>query len=347
MKKKKNLKVLLLLAAFSIMYAIVFKWIQTGSPLNLQTVFFAIMIFINIIIPLGIARLILKRYTLIPLSSLRKKIIPSILIVAAGLLTIQLVLISGGVFLYFIFQGLDTTNFFSHLFSVEVPAAIKQFAIWVLIGSAAFFYYIWQRTVASENALRESNLKYRYMSLKSQVNPHFLFNSLNTLSELVHSDPGEAEKYIHELASIYRYVIENEERDLVPLEEEINFARAFFKLYELREKDKIFLNINTGDSTGLAIIPVSLQILIENAIKHNTASREHPLVIDIERDNDYLVVRNNLQRKNVMETMKLGLENLKERLKLTMDKELKINDDSHYYIVLIPLNRKLNENTDN
>ncbi|MGM0666005.1 MAG: sensor histidine kinase [Bacteroidota bacterium] len=347
MKKNKNLIVILLVAAFSIVYAIVFKWIQTGNPLGLETVFFAIMIFLNILIPLGIARLILKRYTHIPLSRLRKKIIPSVLIVAAGLLTIQLLLISGGVFLYFIFQDLDTTNFFSHLFSVEVPAAIKQFAIWVLIGSAAFFYYIWQRTVASENALRESNLKYRYMSLKSQVNPHFLFNSLNTLSELVHSDPGEAEKYIQELAGIYRYVIENEEKEYVPLDDEISFARAFFKLYDLREKDKIFLNINTGDTTGLMITPVSLQILIENAIKHNTASREHPLVIDIERDNYYLVVRNNLQRKNVMETMKLGLENLKERLKLITGKELKINDDGHNYIVQIPLNKQVNESIDN
>jgi hypothetical protein len=347
MKKKRNIIVILVVAAFSILYSIVFKWIQTGSPLSLETVFFAIMIFLNIMIPLGIARLILKRYSHIPLPRLRKKIIPSILIVAAGLLIIQLVLISGGVFLYFIFRGMETTNFFSHLFRIEVPAAIKQFAIWILIGSAAFFYYIWQRTVTSENALRESNLKYRYMSLKSQVNPHFLFNSLNTLSELVHSDPGEAEKYIQELASVYRYVIENEEKDYVPLEDEISFARAFFSLHETREKEKIFLNINTGDTSGLMIIPVSLQILIENAIKHNTASREHPLVIEIERDNDYLVVRNKLQRKNVMETMKLGLENLKERLKLITGKELNINDDGHYYMVQIPLNKQVNEGPDN
>jgi len=347
MKKKGNIKVVLVVAAFSILYAIVFKWIQTGRPLSLETLFFASMVFLNIIIPLGIARLILKKYSHIPLPRLRKKIIPSILIVAAGLLIIQLLLISGGVFLYFIFRGMDTTNFFSHLFRIEVPAAIKQFAVWILIGSAAFFYYIWQRTVSSENALRESNLKYRYMSLKSQVNPHFLFNSLNTLSEMVHSDPREAEKYIQELASVYRYVIENEEKDFVPLEDEISFARAFFKLHETREKEKIFMNINTGDTSGLMIIPVSLQILIENAIKHNTASREQPLVIDIERDNDYLVVRNKLQRKNVMETMKLGLENLKERLKLITGKELKINDDGHYYMVQIPLNKQVNESPDN
>ncbi|MDZ7738180.1 MAG: histidine kinase [Bacteroidales bacterium] len=347
-KKHQNLIIILAVAIFSIIFSIIFKWIQTGDPFSQETLLYGILIFLNMLIPLILARYVFKYLSEKRLADLKRKIIPAIIAFVPGVLLIQLVIIGAGVYLYFVFNGLDRSDFLGHLFSVELPGAVRQFSVWILIGSAVLFYYIWRRAEAAEQELREINLKYRYRTLKSQVNPHFLFNSLNTISQLVYEDPGEADGYIQKLAGIYRYVMENEEKELVPLDKEIDFVRSFFMLYREREEGKISLDINVNNAEDYMIIPVSLQSLLENAIKHNAASRERPLLIEIRMENGWLVVSNNIQKKNIMgNSLGLGLENLKERFKMITGRDLVITDNDNYYTVKIPLNKAKDASTDN
>ena len=346
--KHQKLIIILAVAIFSIIFSITFKWIQTGDPLSQETLLYGILIFFNLLIPLALAGYIFKYFSGKRMPDLKRKIIPAIIVFVPGILLVQLVIIGAGVYLYFVFNDLDRTDFFGHLFSVEIPGAVRQYSVWILIGSAALFYYIWRRAEATEQELREINLKYRYSTLKSQVNPHFLFNSLNTISQLVHENPDGADRYIQNLAGIYRYVMENEEKELVPLDREIDFVRSFFMIYREREEGKIYLDINIDEAQDYMIIPVSLQSLLENAIKHNAASRQRPLKINIKKETGWLVVSNNIQKKNIMgNSLGLGLENLKERFKMITGRDLMITVNDKDYTVRIPLSKVRDESTDN
>ena len=147
-----------------------------------------------------------------------------------------------------------------------------------------------------EQKLREENLIFQNETLKNQVNPHFLFNSLNTISSLIHSQPEAAEKFINNLSSFYRYILENGQKDKVPLRSELDFLKEYFSMHEVRDEKKIFLNIDVMEPGNYEILPVSLQILLENAIKHNIATRENPLTISIYIEDQSIVVKNNLQK---------------------------------------------------
>jgi LytS/YehU family sensor histidine kinase len=197
---------------------------------------------------------------------------------------------------------------------------------------------LWRKSVLREQKLREENLIFQNQTLKNQINPHFLFNSLNTLSSLVHTKTEIADKFINRLSSMYRYILENSPKDKVPLEAELGFIKDYFFLYKIRDEDKIQLTIDLDDPDKYEIMPVSLQLLTENAIKHNMATRENPLQISIYRDNRYIVVKNNLQKMPAeLESTKTGLKNLSERVKLSTGKELIIEESQSEYLVKVPL----------
>jgi LytS/YehU family sensor histidine kinase len=165
-----------------------------------------------------------------------------------------------------------------------------------------------------------------------------LFNSLNTLSEIVYEDARKADQYIQKLSGIYRYILQNEEIDLVPLNEEIEFVKQYFDIQKVRDNDKIMLEIDFQHASEFKIVPVSLQILVENALKHNSKSETLPLKIRIEMGYDTILVSNNIQRKNILEnTSKTGLVNLRERVKLILDKDLIIEEENNQFIVKLPI----------
>jgi LytS/YehU family sensor histidine kinase len=218
---------------------------------------------------------------------------------------------------------------------------LAGFAIGALFGAIIFFYFQWIDALKREQKLKEEKLVFRYETLKNQVRPHFLFNSLNTLSSLV--DGNEiADRFIQKLSTIYRYILENVDKEMVELEKELNFVKDYFSLQQIRDEDKIHLELDHFETSGLNILPISVQILIENALKHNAATREKPLHIRIgSENNDFIVVKNNLQRKTVMEKSSgLGLKNLGERIKLATGKEIMIIETANEFIVKIPLIRK-------
>ena len=169
------------------------------------------------------------------------------------------------------------------------------------------------------------------------MNPHFLFNSLNTLSSLVNSNQ-RAEDFIHKLSSIYRYILENRDVEQVGLEEEIEFTKNYFSLQKIRDEEKVSLEIQPIDVKKYKILPISLQLLLENALKHNSATRDHPLMITIYQEDDFIVVKNSLQKKLIIEkSTGTGLRNLGERLKLITNREMKVIETGNEFIVKIPL----------
>ncbi len=206
------------------------------------------------------------------------------------------------------------------------------------VGAIIFIVLLWQASLKREQNLREENLIFQNETLKSQVNPHFLFNSLNTLSALVSTQPEVAEEFINRLSSIYRYILENSSKDRVPLSVELSFIRDYFYLHKIRDDGKIQLEILDNEHNDSEILPVSLQILVENAVKHNKATRESPLKISIYVENKHVVVKNNLQKMGVqLASTKIGLKNLAQRVSLITGKVLIIEETNADFIVKIPL----------
>lgn len=177
-------------------------------------------------------------------------------------------------------------------------------------------------------------------ALKAQIDPHFIFNSLNTLSYLISRDQFKAKLFNDTLANVYRYILSNKEKDLVLLSEEIEFARNYFYLMKIRYPQGLHMiaatnNISAGD---YLIPPLSLQALIENAVKHNRFSEKQPLNIMINIDAGITHVTNNKSNKNtVVTSSKIGLLNLDKRYKLIVNKNISISQDEHYFSVELPL----------
>ncbi len=187
--------------------------------------------------------------------------------------------------------------------------------------------------------LQKENALVMFEGLKQQLNPHFLFNSLTSLSALVHDDTRKASRFIERLSKLYRYVLNSQENETVTLEEEFQFADNYYQLQKTRFGDGLVV-INEVDKTFYKrrIAPVTLQKLIENAIKHNIVDADSPLIIRFYIEGDYLIANNNLQRKNYVETSnKKGLASLSRLYSYLSEHPFVVEDNSNFFIVKIPL----------
>jgi LytS/YehU family sensor histidine kinase len=227
-----------------------------------------------------------------------------------------------------------------HFIHQELKGFLISMLIGVSIGSLVFFFMEWNNSLKREQKLREEKLIFQYETLKNQVNPHFLFNSLNTLSSLVAKDAGLSEQFILKLSSIYRYILENRDVDFISLTREIDFVRDYFYLQKIRDNGKIALQLPETGTDQYEILPISIQMLIENALKHNAATRDNPLKIKISLEEDLVVVENNLQPKMRMEeSSKIGLKNLTERVNLVMHRKVFIEPTDRTFVVKIPVKK--------
>lgn len=181
----------------------------------------------------------------------------------------------------------------------------------------------------------------RYHQLKAQVNPHFLFNSLNVLATLVSIDQNKAAKYTKELASIYRYFLTKDKSELASLKEELNFASQYANILQIRYEEGLTINLpQITDSmiASLRVIPTSIQLLIENACKHNIASAEHPLTIDVYVDSNRIVVTNNINpRPRPADSTGLGLSGLQSKYEIITKRNIEITETPEKFMVKIPL----------
>lgn len=312
---------------------------ETMSLYRLGNIIHIATILLNTSVLGSFGYFIFNRYAKKTPAQLKRSIIPLFLGFVSGALVISLAIISIGNYAFYSMEGINSVDLINKLYQVELPEAIHRFLIWIPIVSVFLFYILWNQAINRELLLHEENLKHQYQTLKAQVNPHFLFNTLNTLSEIVHVDPQKADNYIQKLAGIYRYILENEKNDLVPLEKEIQFITQYFALQKEREENKVQLIIDIGNIDKHFIVPISLQILIENALKHNQRSVEKPLSIHVYQNDTYITVSNRIQPKSILrnDSTGMGLPNLKMRVYLITHKEVIINHEHNLFTVKIPI----------
>jgi LytS/YehU family sensor histidine kinase len=247
------------------------------------------------------------------------------------LVTLIVVYIAMG--LYYLLLGIDLTGDLGDILyvSLGISTVISMF----LHGRS--FLYSWRQEAVNAERLLQEGLKSQFESLKSQVNPHFLFNSLNALTNLVHEDPDRAVKFIKQLSEVYRYVLYTRDRDLVQLEEELKFLDSYLFLQRIRFGNKLDVEIDLKGDQQVA--PLVLQMLIENAIKHNVVSDEHPLRIRLFQQNDWVVVENNRLAKRTLpeESTGVGLANIKSRYAYFSDKPVQVETDNGKFSVKLPV----------
>jgi len=207
----------------------------------------------------------------------------------------------------------------------------------VTIHEAVFFYRQWKLNFSKSISLEKDNLKARYNALKAQVNPHFLFNSLNSLMSLLDNNP-KAENYVQDLSEYLRYVLLSNSKEEVTLEEELENLEKFFHLQKLRFDANLTVEINIQPtSLPLHIPPLALQMLVDNCIKHNVISTKNPLFIKIFDDGKSITVVNNLQLKQTEESTGQGLKNIEGRYRFISNEPIKIVSEEKQFSVTIPL----------
>ena len=212
------------------------------------------------------------------------------------------------------------------------------------IGISLIFYATWyykyrQETKVKEQKIIAGTASAKFDALKNQLDPHFLFNSLNVLTSLIEEDPHQAQKFTTSLSKVYRYVLEQKNKDLVSVDEEFQFARTYVKLLKMRFEDSIHLEIpEHSNNPDAKIIPLSLQLLLENAVKHNVVTSSKPLYIKVYEENGMLVVDNNLQEKQVVKKSSgVGLQNIRQRFGILTDRQVEIIKSDSDFRVKLPL----------
>lgn len=202
------------------------------------------------------------------------------------------------------------------------------------------YWKLWKYTLIEKEQLEKENLASQLEGLRNQVNPHFLFNSLNTLIQIIPEDANKAVRFVRQLSKVYRYILEIKDSSITSLNNELEFLNAYIFLLKERFGDNLQVNLNDNIfNTNYQIVPLALQIVLENAIKHNIISTEKPLNIQVFIEKDqHLIVRNNLQRKNqVQEGTGTGLKNIENRYSLISGKSIDVIMTPQYFTVILPL----------
>lgn len=205
-----------------------------------------------------------------------------------------------------------------------------------------YFMIRWKKAFIQSEKLQEENLRTRFESLKTHIDPHFLFNNLNVLSSLIEIDPQEAQRFLDKFSDVYRYVLQHKDEELVDLDTELAFIQAYLFLFKQRLKKQLRISITLSPTPGQFYLPpLSVQMLVENAIKHNKATVGSPLTIEIFLENeDWLVVRNTLQPNKSTEGSnlpKVGLENIRKRFEYFSDRKVQVEQGQDFFVVKLPL----------
>jgi len=218
-----------------------------------------------------------------------------------------------------------------------LPLQISVVISFILISRS--FLLEWRKSAIEAEQLKTEQYAQQYQTLKDQLNPHFLFNSLNVLSNLVYDNPDTAAKFIRQLSRIYRYVLEVQQEKLVKLSSELEFAENYLSLQKIRFEEGLKYQIHTVQALDFSLPPLSLQMLLENAIKHNVASKANPLIIDIWIEENKLIVKNNLQLKSSVseESTGIGLSNIRKRYELLSSEPIEIEESHASFVVKLPL----------
>lgn len=212
--------------------------------------------------------------------------------------------------------------------------------IFLTLWEAMYLMEKYKENLAEREILQQMSLQQEFDVLKSQVNPHFLFNCFNTLSSLIVEDPQRADSFLNELSKVYRYLLRNNESSLSTLQNELSFIESYFKLLKTRHGDAVQFQLEIDKRYNHYLLPsLSLQLLVENAVKHNVLSKNKPLIIDIfTTAANRLVVSNNLQRRTKKgPSNRIGLDNIRTKYDLLRQRGFQVMEDGRSFTVVLPL----------
>lgn len=223
-------------------------------------------------------------------------------------------------------------------FSNYIVAIVITFFV-TLAFHAFYFYKAYQESRLKEQKIIAGTANAKFESLKNQIDPHFLFNSLNVLSSLIEENPDNAQQFTTSLSKIYRYVLEQKDKELVTVAEELAFAKTYMNLLKMRFENSITYELPENfENSEAKVVPLSLQLLLENTIKHNVVSENKPLNIKIYIKNNFLVVENNLQKKEVLQDRKgVGLQNIVSRYAILSERKVLIDENKETFAVYLPI----------
>ncbi|MBC5833553.1 Pr2TM family membrane protein [Flavobacterium sp. F372] len=231
---------------------------------------------------------------------------------------------------------------FSEFLSNETMSNYLVSIIITLIVSLAFhafyFYKAYNESKVKEQKIIASSASAQFESLKNQIDPHFLFNSLNVLSSLIEENPEAAQKFTTSLSKVYRYVLEQKDKELVSVEEELKFAKTYMNLLKMRFENSITFEVPEFENDEAKVVPLSLQLLLENCIKHNIVSEKKPLHIKIYIEENELIIENNKQIKEVLQDRKgVGLQNIVSRYAILTKRNVIIQESEVIFKVKLPI----------
>lgn len=237
------------------------------------------------------------------------------------------------------FEGYSWDTFIASEKSIYYLFALMITVVVTVFFHAVYFYRSLQDRKVKEQKIIAGTASAKFDALKNQLDPHFLFNSLNVLTSLIEEDPGQAQKFTTSLSKVYRYVLEQKNKDLVTVDEELQFARTYVRLLKMRFEDSIVFVIPDSSSNPEAkIVPLSLQLLLENAVKHNVVTSNKPLRIEVFEKEDTLIIKNNLQEKQVVKKSSgVGLKNIQQRYSILSDRTVQITKTDKEFMVALPM----------
>jgi LytS/YehU family sensor histidine kinase len=208
----------------------------------------------------------------------------------------------------------------------------------IIIAIANNFFRNWRKSLLQVEELKREKMKSDYQALQNQLNPHFLFNNFNMLLSEIRRDPDNAARITEKLSDVYRHVLESKDHETTSLREEAEFAEAVIFLYKARFGDNLVVECRlAAEAVDYRLPPLTLQILIENALKHNVVSASHPLHIRITAEDDYLVTVNNIQPRKSTYSTGLGLKNIKMRCSFLTGRKVTAAVKDNQFIVKVPL----------
>ena len=228
---------------------------------------------------------------------------------------------------------------FIRVTSIILAALVLMSILLLTIEISTQFFKHWKNSLVEIEKYRAESLQAQLQNLKNQINPHFLFNNMSVLSSLVYKDQDKAVEFISQLSKVYRYLLDNQNSELVSVEEELAFIQAYIFLLQIRFDRNLVINVDIKkEELAKFIPPMAVQILIENAIKHNEASSEYPLTISVRSDDGKIVVTNNLQLRPQHEPgSKTGLQNIRARYQFFTTNPVEVAHGITTFVVKIPI----------
>lgn len=332
----KNLSIIIVVSVLiTLMFDFYFGGIQFNYKAISLNVLYGLIIGVSISFSGFFAKLILNK------SNIHKR--PSqtfILLLVSISIYITLDVFVVNALWYKITLGADILHVFTHtgMLISSLITILIGLVIFLIILSNKYITHILKAEKETQKAKDEAS-KFQYETLKNQINPHFLFNSLNVLSTLIYKDAEKADEFTLDLANIYRFILDHQDDEIVTLEDEINFVKRYAKLQAIRFNQNFSIEIQADSDTMInGVVPMALQLVIENVFKHNVITDENPMLVKLEITEGHVLISNPIHLKQKPDhSHQLGLENIKKRYQLLTDKPCSFEKQNGSFVVKLPL----------